>query len=138
MINILRAKKNQANNSQDIMTLMQKQREAAIAVERYKTAVEQYKKENPDVDVEDILSKQEEYIPAFEQLKNSELAKFVAYAKEQGIRMSFDAMERGVLDAGRKDMQNSLTEITDSLKFDRPVCPECNKEMENRGKSKKK
>jgi tRNA(Ile2) C34 agmatinyltransferase TiaS len=52
--------------------------------------------------------------------------------------MPFQAIEMGVLAAGRKDMQNGLTEILDSMKFDTPVCPECNEKMENRGRNKKK
>jgi hypothetical protein len=74
------------------------------------------------------------------QLSNRELDKFIAYAKEQGTTMSFDSMEMGILAAGRKDTQNGLTEILDSLKFDKPTCPEpeCGNGMENRGRGKKK
>ena len=124
------AKGNQASKTQDLSSIIQKINEAAIAIE-------QYKAENPNVDVEAILSKQKELLPILGLLQNRELDKFITYAKEQGTRMPFQAMEMGVLAAGRKDMQNGLTEILDSLKFDKSVCSECNDEMDDRGRSKK-
>lgn len=51
--------------------------------------------------------------------------------------MSFDSMEMGILAAGRKDMQNGLAEILDSLKHGEQVCPECDEKMDNRGRGKK-
>jgi hypothetical protein len=124
------AKGNQAGNTQDMTVIVQKITEAAIAIE-------QYKAENPDIDVEAILSEQKELLPIMRLLPNRELDKFISYAKEQGTKMPFQAMEMGVLNAGRKDMQNGLAEILDSLKFDKSVCAECNEEMDNRGRSKK-
>jgi len=125
------ARGKRAGNAQDLSSLIQKINEAAIAIEHYKA-------ENPNVDVEAILSKQKELLPILGLLQNRELDKFVNYAKEQGTKMPFHDMEMGVLAAGRKDMQNGLAEILDSLKFDKPVCPECNEGMDNRGSSKKK
>jgi hypothetical protein len=52
--------------------------------------------------------------------------------------MSFSDMELGVVAAGRKDMQQGLVEIADSLKFEKPECPECGEPENNRGSSKKK
>ena len=101
-------------------------------------AVEQYKAENPGVDVDAILSAQNDLYPILRRLSNREVDKFVAHAKEQGTRMPFDSMETGILEAGRKDMQNGLAEILDSLKFEKPACPECDEGMDNRGRSKKK
>ena len=101
-------------------------------------AIEQYKAENPGVDVDAILSAQNELYPMLKQLSNRELDKFVAFAKEQGTRMSFDSMEMGILAAGRKDMQNGLAEVLNSLKFDKQDCPECEAEMDDKGRSKKK
>jgi len=66
-----------------------------------------------------------------------EVDKFVAYAKGQGSGMSFDSMEAGILAAGRKDIQNGLTEILNSMKFDKPSCLECKEGMDNRGFGKK-
>jgi hypothetical protein len=70
--------------------------------------------------------------------RESELSKFMEYANEQGTNISFSDMEQGVLDAGRKDIQNSLAKIAGKLNFDKPVCKECGKPLENRGHSKKK
>jgi hypothetical protein len=121
------ARSNQTSTTQDLSSLIQKLNEV----------IEQYKAENPDIDVEAILSKQKELQPILGLLQNRELDKFITYAKGQGTKMPFQAMEMGVLAAGRKDMQNGLAEILDSLKFDKPVCPECNDEMDDRGRSKK-
>jgi len=136
---------NQVGNTQDISSIMQKMNAVRLAVEQHKTAVEQYeaaveqyKGENPGVDVEAILSEQQELLPALKMLSNRELDKFITYAKEQGTRMSFQAMETGILAAGRKDMQQGLAEILDTLEFEKSACTECNEEMDNRGRSKKK
>ena len=102
------------------------------------SAIEQYKAENPDIDVDALLSEQKELLPVLEQISSGELNKFVAYAKSQGTKMSFNSMETGVLAAGRKDMQSGLAEILNSLEFDKPECSDCNEEMDNRGRSKKK
>ena len=101
-------------------------------------AIEQYKIENPEVDVEAILHEQNELLAKMRQLSSRELDKFVAYAKEQGTKMPFDSIEMGVLDAGRRDMRNGLAEILDSLEFEKPTCLECDEAMDNRGRSKKK
>lgn len=108
------------------------------AIEQYNAAVAQYKAENPDIDVEALLSEQKALLPTLGLLSNRELDKFISYAKEQGTKMSFDAMEMGILSAGRKDMQTGLAEILDSMKFGKPVCSACNEEMNNRDRSKKK
>ena len=100
-------------------------------------AIKQYKDENPDIDVDAILSENDWLLPKLGTLQNRELEKFVTYAKEQGTNMPFDAMEMGVLAAGRKDMQNGLAEILDSLKFSKPTCPECGEDMKDRGRGKK-
>jgi hypothetical protein len=100
-------------------------------------AIEDYKANNPDIDVEEIISKHSDLLPELSMLRKRELDKFIVYAKEQGTKMSFDAMEMGVLAAGRKDMQNGLAEIANSVKFDKPTCPECGEEMNDRGRSKK-
>ena len=119
----------------DVSAIIQKaNQEAKQAISN---AIEQYKAENPDVDVEAVLSEQMELLSKFRQVSSREVDKFVAYAKEQGTKMSFDSMEMGILAAGRKDMQNGLTEIANSLKFSKPDCPECGKGMENRGLRKK-
>ena len=115
----------------DASAVMRKVNEALIAVE-------QLKAENPDVDVDAILSAQNEMYPTLRLLAGRELDKFVAYAKEQGTEMPFGSMEMGVLAAGRKDMQNGLAEILNSLKFEKPECPECEEGMDNRGRSEKK
>ena len=133
------AKENQTGNAQDMSSLVQKIN--AInnsAVEQYNAAIEEYKAENPDIDVEAILSEQKVLLPTQGLFPNRELDKFISYAKEQGTQMPFQAMEMGVLAAGRKDMQNGLAEILDSMKFGKPVCSECNEKKDNRGRSKKK
>ena len=122
---------NQADGAQDIATLVQRLNEVMDAIEHYKI-------ENPDFNLEAELSEQKELLPVLKLLKKRELDKFVAYAKEQGTKMSFDAMERGVLSAGRKDMQDGLAEIADSLKFEVPVCSKCDEKMNYRGRNKKK
>jgi hypothetical protein len=136
---------NQAGNVPDMSSIVQRKNTLDFAAEQYNSAVneynaavEQYKSENPDVDVEAILSEQKKFLPVLAHLSNRELDKFVTYAKNQGTKMSFHDMENGVLAAGRKDMQDGLTDILDSIKFSSPVCPDCNKKMENRGRSKKK
>ena len=107
-------------------------------VNETRNAIEQFKAENPGVDVDAILSAQNELLPTMRWLTSSEVGKFVAYAKEQGTKMPFGSMETGILAAGRKDMQNGLAEIADALKFEKPICPENDEGMENRGRSKKK
>jgi len=92
---------------------------------------------NPDADVGTILSAKTELAATIGAVSRRELDKFVAKAKEQGTNMPFDDMEAGILAAGRKDMQNGLSEILDSLKFDKPDCPECGEGMNNRGREKK-
>jgi len=101
-------------------------------------AIEQFKSENPGVDVEALLSEHERLAPTLGQISSRELDKFVAYAKEQGVKMSFDSIEMGVVAAGRKDMQNGLSEILNTIDTDKPACPVCDEEMNNRGRSKKK
>jgi hypothetical protein len=117
--------------SVDEATLRQKINEAI-------TALEQYEAENPDVNVETILSAQAGMLPLLRRLSNSEVGKFVEYAKEQGTKMPFDSMEMGILSAGRIDMQNGLAEIANSLKFGKQNCQECDEGMDNRGRGKKK
>ena len=102
------------------------------------SVIKQYKAENPGIDVDAILSSQNELYPLLKHMSNREIDKFVAFAKEQGTKMSFDSMEMGILAAGRKDMQSGLSEVLNSLKFDKPECPECGGEMANNGRSKKK
>ena len=94
--------------------------------------------ESPDVDAEAILAERKELQPSLGALSKREIDKFVAYAKEQGTILPFDAMESGILAAGRRDMQNGLSEIVNSLKFEKPDCPECGEGMDNFGRSKKK
>ena len=65
-------------------------------------AIEQYKKENPGVDVESLLSEQRSQPLECGEIARSELDKFISYAKKQGMKMPFDAMETGILAAGRK------------------------------------
>jgi len=125
------AKTNPSNNSSDTIELIQKVKEAKEAMERYKT-------ENPDVDVDALLAEHNASIPILNSLSNRELDKFIKYAQKQGTKMPFGSMEMGILAAGRKDMQNGLAEILNSLKFDKPTCTECDEEMDNRGRSKKK
>jgi hypothetical protein len=105
--------------------------------EAVKLAIEEYKAENPGANVEEILPEHNMLLPELLMLRKRELDKFVTYAKEQGTKMSFDTMEMGVLAAGRKDMQESLSEILDTVKFDKPTCSECGDEMNDRGRSKK-
>jgi predicted peroxiredoxin len=108
------------------------------ATDKANKAIEQFKRENPGADMEVILTGQRELSQVLGRISNSELDKFVSHAKEQGVKMSFDSMEMGVLAAGRKDMQNGLAEILNTLEFDRPVCAECDEKMVNRGRNKKK
>ena len=115
----------------EISAVMRKLNEALNAVEQYKT-------ENPEVDVDIILSAQNELYPILKRLSSRELDKFVTYAKEQGTKMPFDSMEMGILAAGRRDMQDGLAEIVNSLKFEKPTCSKCDEGMDNRGRSKKK
>jgi hypothetical protein len=126
-----KTKRNQTGNAQDMSLLVQKINETRLAIE-------QYKAKNPDIDVEAVLSEQKDLLPILGLLPNRELDKFITHAKEQGTKMSFHEMETGVMAAGRADMQNGLAEIVNSLKFKKGVCPECNNEMDNRGRSKKK
>ena len=132
------AKANPLNNVRDMSAIVRKMSEVGIAVEQYNIAVEQYKAENPDTDVEAILSEHRKLLPVLGLSPNRELDKFIAYAKEQGTKMPFDAMEMGVLTAGRKDMQDGLAEILNALEFGKPICPDCDEKMDNRGRSKKK
>jgi len=131
MTNNRNTKTNQTNKAQNLSLLVQKINEIKIIIEQYKT-------ENPGIDIEAILSEQKELLPILGLLPNRELDKFIAHAKEQGTKMPFQEMETGVLVAGRKDMQNGLAEILDSMKFDKPACSECNEGMDNRGRGKKK
>jgi hypothetical protein len=96
-----------------------------------------YMGENPDADVAAILSEHNAIQPALGALSNRELDRFIALAKSQGTKMPFDTMEMGILAAGRKDMQNGLAEVLNSLKFDKPDCSECNEGMYNNGRGKK-
>ena len=107
------------------------------AADNFHMILERFKSEHPNADVEAILSEHGDLLPTLRLLQNRELDRFVDYAKEQGTKMSFSDMELGVLAAGRKDMQNGLSEIVDSLKFEKPVCPECGDKEDNRGRSKK-
>jgi hypothetical protein len=113
----------------DVSLIIQKANEAA---RNAGDAIEQYKAENPDIDVEAVLREQNELLPIIRQLSSRELDKFVAYAKEQGTKMPFDTMEMGILAAGRMDMKNGLAEILDAMKFDKP------EGTDDRGRSKKK
>jgi len=119
----------------DVSAIIKNANEAASNANK---AIEQFKSENPGVDVEALLSEYERLAPTLERISSRELDKFVAYAKEQGVKMSFDSIEMGVVAAGRKDMQNGLAEILNTIDTDKPVCPECDEEMNNRGRSKKK
>jgi len=123
---------NETIKSVDVFTVVQKIKEAISAIEQYKT-------ENPGANLEAHLSeKHKELQSSLRQISSREVDKFVAHAKEQGTKMSFDSMEMGILAAGRKDMQNGLTEILNTIKFDKPDCSKCDEEMDNRGRSKKK
>jgi len=137
MANNRKTRGNQADDTQDIFSLFQKRNALRLCLEEYNLAVEEYKSKNPDIDVEAFLSEQKELLPIPVLLPNRELDKFMIYAKGQGTKMSFQAMEIGILTAGRKDMQNGLAELLDSMAFDQPVCSECNEKMENRGRNKK-
>jgi len=119
----------------DVTAIIENANEAASNANK---AVEQYKSENPGVDVEALLSEHKRLAPIFEQISSRELDKFVEYAKEQGAKMSFDSMEMGIVAAGRKDMQNGLAEILNTMDTVNPTCPECDEEMKNCGRSKKK
>jgi predicted site-specific integrase-resolvase len=129
---IIWREKSMANNKKDVSAIIQEINDTV------NLAIEKYKAENPDIDVEAILSEDQGLLPILGLLKNREVDKFVAYAKEQGTRMPFDAMEMGILAAGRKDMQTGLAEILDSLKFDKPICSKCDDKKVDRGRSKKK
>ena len=120
-----------AAKAQELSRILEKINEISLAIECYKA-------ENPDDDVEAILSEQKELLPTLKLLENRELDKFIARAKEQGTKMPFRELEMGILSAGRKDMQNGLAEILDSIKFSKPICTECDEVMDNRGRSKKK
>ena len=106
------------------------------ASEFLSAAIERCKAES--IDIGKIISKDKELLSALGQISNRELDKFISYAKEQGAKMPFESMEMGILAAGRKDMQNGLVEILNSMKFDKPSCPECGEILDNRGHSKKK
>ena len=97
----------------------------------------EHKAECPVIDAP-TLTVQAEASAMILQTQNSELQKFIKQAKEQGIKMPFEKMEMGVLAAGRRDMENGLTEILNSLEFNKPTCSECDGGMNNRGRSKKK
>ena len=101
-------------------------------------AIEQFKTENPGIKVETLISEAKGLPCEFGQISSSEVNKFVAYAKEQGMKMQFDSIEMGILEAGRKDMKNGLAEVLNSMDTDRPICSGCNEEMDNRGRGKKK
>jgi hypothetical protein len=116
----------------DISTIIKNANEAV------NKAIEQFKIENPGVDVEALLSEQNGLPPEFAQISSREVDKFVAYAKEQGIKMPFDSIEAGILAAGRKDMQNGLADILNAIDPGKPACLECDEVMDNRGRSKKK
>lgn len=127
---------NPSNNDKNMNALIQMINDAAK--EAANKVIEQYKTENPDVDVDAILAEYKGSLPTIYSLQTQELDKFVTYAKKQGTKIPFASMEMGVLAAGRKDMQKGLAEILNSLKFDKPICNECDEEMDNRGRSKKK
>ena len=71
-------------------------------------------------------------------MSGTEVRKFVDYAKEQGMKMSFADMEKGIINAGHMDMKKGLEEIANSIKPDIPCCSECGNKMESHGRSKKK
>jgi hypothetical protein len=118
-------------NKTYISEIMDKLEEANKAIEKYQT-------ENPTADIEAILSANKKYMPIMRILQNSELDKFATYAKEQGTKMTFGEMEEGVVAAGRKDMQSTLAELANGLKFEKPICEECGEAMENNAIGKKK
>jgi len=87
------------------------------------TTIEKVEAESPDVSVYETLPNKNgsiELLSELGQLSRREVERFVAYAKEQGTKMPFDAVEMGILAAGQKDMQNGLAEILDTIKFDKP------------------
>jgi len=95
-------------------------------------------------EVDNLKSEEKETLRKYDEMRNdietlscSELKKFIEYAKEQGTNMLFRDMENGVLEAGRKDMQTGLSEILNSLSFDKPTCSECGEGLTNKGKQKK-
>ena len=96
-----------------------------------------YMGEEPDADAEAVLSERILLQPALGTLSKREVDKFVEYAKGQGTGMPFNSMEMGILAAGRKDIQNGLAEILNSLKLEKPDCPECGESMDNNGRGKK-
>ena len=108
------------------------------AVNNANKAIEQFKEENPGVDIDALLSEQMVLPQAIGQIANREVDKFVAKAKKQGIKMPFNSIEMGILAAGRKDAQNGLVEILNAIAPSKPTCPKCKEELENRGRSKKK
>jgi len=124
MANKKNGKADQKVTGQDVVEAMQ-------TIKRFQAA-------NPDVDIASLLTDGTDVQAILEKTRALELEKFVTYAKRQGTNMSFSDMEMGVLNAGRKDMQNSLTEIVDSLKFERPVSTEDGVKMEDKGRGKKK
>jgi len=138
MMNKNYAKVTPLHKAQNMSAIVQKISELSVSIEQLNATIEQYKADNPDVDVDAILSERMELLPMLGFAQRQELHRFVEHAKEQGTKMSFDAMEMGVLAAGRKDMQNGLAEIVNSLKFDKPICPECGEGTDDRGRSKKK
>ena len=119
----------------DVSATIKNANEAANTANK---AIEQFKIENPGVDVEALLSGQKVPPPGFDQISSREVDKFVAYAKEQGVKMPFDSMEMGIIAAGRKDMQNGLAEILNAIDPGKPACQECDEGMDNRGRGKKK
>jgi predicted peroxiredoxin len=108
------------------------------AQESVNKAMEQYKIENPGVDIEMLLAEQKCLPLEFSQIRRREVDKFVKHAIKQGVKMPFDTMEMGIIAAGRKDVQNGLSEILNTINPDKPTCHECNERMEDRGRSKKK
>jgi hypothetical protein len=112
--------------------------EISAMINNTHNAIEQFKKENPGVDVEAVLAEQQELPQALRKISGGELKKFIAYAKCQGIKMPFDAIEMGILTAGRRDMRDGLAEILNAIDFDKPICVGCAKNMTNRGRNKKK
>jgi len=119
-------------NISDVTTIIKNANEAVSK------AIEQFKTENPGVDVEALLSEQNVLLPGLGPFSNREVDKFVTHAKEQGVKMHFDSIEMGILAAGRKDMQNGLAEILNAMDLGKPNCMECDEGMDNRGRSKKK
>jgi len=131
MANKKSGKTDQNVTEQDVVAAMKQLGVNLQTISRFKAA-------NPNVDISSLSPEGTEIQAILEKAQARELEKFVTYAKQQGTSMSFDAMEMGVLNAGRKDMQNSLAEIVDSLKFERPVSSEDGEKMDHKGRSKKK